>query len=105
MYWLFAGIRIVKLSSWEKAFSAVILHIRLNELKVIRKTGYSLAFGISLILNAVPVFIPILVFYTYIRLGNNLTTAKAFVTISLFALIKWPLVQLPGGPLLILQQQ
>ena len=87
----------MKLSSWEKAFSSVIHHIRLNELEVIRKGAYSLAFGVSLILNAVPIFIPILVFYTYIRLGNNLTIAKAFVTISLFALIKWPLVHLPAG--------
>ena len=87
----------VKLSAWEQAFSAVIRHIRVNELKAMRKSGYSLAVGISLILNAVPIFLPILVFYTYVRLGNTLTTAKAFVTISLFGLIKWPLVQLPGG--------
>lgn len=66
-----------------------------------RKSGYSMAFGISLILNAVPIFLPILVFYTYVRMGNTLTTAKAFVTISLFGLIKWPLVQLPGGSIII----
>ncbi len=70
-----------------------------------RKSGYSLAFGIALILNAVPIFLPILVFFTYIRLGNNLTTAKAFVTISLFALIKWPLVQLPGGEACLIMYQ
>ena len=94
---LLTGIRIVKLSAWEAAFSNQIRDIRKRELEEVRKLGYTLAFGISLILNAVPVFLPILVFYTYVRLGNELTTAKAFVTISLFGLIRWPLVQLPGG--------
>ena len=87
----------MKLSGWEEAFSAVVRHIRLNELNAMRKSGYTLAFGASLVLSALPTFLPILVFYTYVRMGNTLTTAKAFVTISLFGIIKWPLVQLPGG--------
>jgi ATP-binding cassette subfamily C (CFTR/MRP) protein 1 len=94
---LLAGIRIVKFSAWEEAFSKQISQIRQKELQWVAKRCYSLAIGVSLILNAVPAFLPILVFYTFVRLGNDLTSSKAFVTISLFNLIRMPLVQLPGG--------
>jgi ABC-type multidrug transport system fused ATPase/permease subunit len=91
------GIRIIKFYAWESAFRDRVEKVRLIELKLIRKIAYIIAIAFSLVLMAVPTFLPVLIFYTYVRLGNQLDAAKAFTAISLFNLLQFPFLFLPLG--------
>lgn len=94
---ILTGIRVIKFYAWEKAFSQKVEEIRMKELIYLKQLAYIFAVGFSLILMAVPLFMPVLIFYTYTRLGNDLTAAKAFTSISLFNLMQFPFVFLPLG--------
>jgi ATP-binding cassette subfamily C (CFTR/MRP) protein 1 len=59
--------------------------------------AYILAFGFSLLLLSAPVIQPILIFFAYIKMGNQLDAAKAFTTIALFNLMRFPFAFLPMG--------
>jgi ABC-type multidrug transport system fused ATPase/permease subunit len=47
-------------------------------------------------MESVPVIQPVIIFYAYSVLGNNLTYAKAFTSLSLFYMLTGPISQLPG---------
>ena len=51
----------------------------------------------SLVMFSAPIIQPILVFYTYIKLGYNLDAATAFTAIALFNLMRFPMAFLPFG--------
>jgi ABC-type multidrug transport system fused ATPase/permease subunit len=69
---ILSGIRVIKYYAWESAFEAKILGIRLKELALLKQLAYVVAVGFSLILMSAPVVQPILIFYTYIKIGNQL---------------------------------
>jgi len=94
---ILAGIRILKYYAWEVAFQQKVMKIRDDELILLRKLAYVIAIGFSMLLLSVPIVQPILIFFTYVRLGNQLDAAKAFTTISLFNLIRFPFAFLPMG--------
>ena len=56
--------------------------------------NYIMPFFIVLIMG-VPVIMPIVMFYTYVKLGNQLDAAKAFTTLALFGLILVPVYLIP----------
>jgi len=91
------GIRIIKFYSWEMAFKDRVEKVRLVELKLLRKIAYIIAVGFSVVLIAVPTFLPVLIFFTYVKLGNQLDAAKAFTAIALFNLLQFPFIFLPLG--------
>lgn len=94
---ILSGIRIIKYYAWERAFQKKILDIRTRELIILKKAAYTVAFGLTLILMASPIIQPVLIFYTYIRLGNQLDASTAFTTIALFNLLMMPFAFLPFG--------
>jgi ABC-type multidrug transport system fused ATPase/permease subunit len=94
---ILSGIRVIKFYAWERAFQKNILAVRQEELVLLTQMAYVVAVGFTLVLQGLPCVQPILVFYTYIRLGNNLTSATAFTTISLFNLMQFPFAFLPLG--------
>ena len=94
---LLNGIRVIKYYAWEAAFAERVTTIRIKELLYLKYLAYIIAFGFTVLLMAVPIFLPVLVFYTYVKIGNQLTAARAFTTISLFNLMQWPFVFLPLG--------
>ena len=81
------GIRIVKYYAWEKAFDKKITEVRDEEVNILAKMGYvfSLAFGI--IFLGAPQFQTVLIFVTYVGLGNQLDSATAFTSLTLFGLM------------------
>ncbi len=93
---ILSGIRIIKYYAWEKAFGEKISLVRERELEALTITYY-VAFAFSLILQAVPVFLPVFIFLTYIQLGNTLDAARAFTSIALFNLMQTPFIFLPMG--------
>ncbi|UJR25517.1 hypothetical protein I4U23_006863 [Adineta vaga] len=91
------GIKVLKLYAWETAFIRRVNDIREEELQSIRKKAI-----ISAVSNILWTFAPILVcittFATYVLSSekNILTAEKAFVSLSLFNLLRFPLVVFPN---------
>ncbi|CAB3400604.1 unnamed protein product [Caenorhabditis bovis] len=87
------GIKVVKLVAWETAMEKKIEEIRAKELHMIRKS--MLVQNFSNCLNvATPVFVAIFTFalFTISNPNNVLTPNIAFVSISLFNLLRGPLM-------------
>lgn len=50
----------------------------------------------SFILNSIPVVVIVISFGIFTLLGGNLTPARAFTSLSLFAVLRFPLFMLPN---------
>lgn len=57
--------------------------------------SFVLKMGQRILWTAVPVFVSFLSFLTYVAIGNELTAAKAFTSIALFNLLRFPLNVFP----------
>lgn len=88
------GMKGIKLYAWEKPFSDLITSIRESELRVLRSSAYLGAAG-SFSWNTAPFLVSLVTFITYTKTGNTLTAEKAFVALSLFNLLRFPLAILP----------
>merc|ERR1719401_2628593 len=98
------GIRIIKFYAWEKPFSKHVDKHREDELKALTMLSYISAIGFSLILLSVPVIQPVIVFATYVKINvEPLDAAKAFTTIALFNLMRFPFAFMPMGLLQLVQ--
>lgn len=97
------GIRVIKYYAWEAAFKEKIETVRRIEVKNLRKMSYISAVGFTLLFFSTPIILPIIIFYSYIMLGNTLTASKAFTTIALFNMLLMPFAFLPYGIVQYLQ--
>lgn len=61
-----------------------IQKVRQTELDILWKSFRVATFN-SFLLNAIPTFVSVATFTTYVLLGNKLTAAKAFTSLSLFS--------------------
>ncbi|KAL3160420.1 hypothetical protein ABBQ32_010743 [Trebouxia sp. C0010 RCD-2024] len=91
---LLDGIDVVKCMTWENPFWDRIQKVRQTELDILWKSFRVATFN-SFLLNAIPTFVSVATFTTYVLLGNKLTAAKAFTSLSLFSILRMPLFQLP----------
>lgn len=66
------GIRVIKNYAWEKAFETKITEIRAKELVKLKYIAYVVAIGFTIALMAAPAIFPVVCFYAYVRLGNNI---------------------------------
>ncbi|XP_020586974.1 ABC transporter C family member 2-like [Phalaenopsis equestris] len=90
-----AAMDTVKCYAWEKSFQAKVQSIRNDELSWFRKAQLLAACN-SFILNSIPVVVTVISFGVYSLLGGDLTPAKAFTSLSLFAVLRFPLFMLPN---------
>ncbi|CAF4075111.1 unnamed protein product, partial [Rotaria sordida] len=90
------GIRVLKLYAWEIAFIRSITHIREKELEYIRKKAIVNALS-NILWTFTPILVGITTFATYVLSSdtNILTADKAFVSLTLFNLLRSPLVAFP----------
>nr|XP_015211612.1 PREDICTED: canalicular multispecific organic anion transporter 2 isoform X8 [Lepisosteus oculatus] len=90
------GIKVLKLYAWENSFKQKIMDIRQNELKVLRKTAYLGALSTFLWTSA-PFLVALTTFAVYVTVDkdNVLDAQKAFVSLSLFNILRFPLNMLP----------
>lgn len=88
--------KIIKLYGWEKAFIDKVQAIRGKELANLRKINYLLC-GLQVLWSLSPFLVSFITFATYVALpGNILTAQKAFVSLALFNILRFPLVMLPN---------
>ncbi|KAI0981127.1 hypothetical protein GJ496_010450 [Pomphorhynchus laevis] len=89
------GIKVIKLYAWETLFIDKVSETRKKELVLLRKTAWLNAI-VSLIWTITPFLVSVVTFGVYIMVssGNILTADKAFVSLTLFALLRFPLFML-----------
>ena len=102
---ILSGIRVIKYYAWETAFKKKIDAVRTEEVKYLQRISYVVAFGFSILIFSTPIILPIIIFYTYVQLGNQLDASTAFTTIALFNLLQMPFALLPMGLVSFSQSQ
>ena len=91
------GIKILKLYAWEPSFENLISDIRTKETNIMKKVAY-LSAGTSFIWSCAPYVVSLVTFATYVLVdpeNHVLNAEKAFVSISLFNILRFPLSMLP----------
>ncbi|XP_014486459.1 PREDICTED: multidrug resistance-associated protein 1 isoform X2 [Dinoponera quadriceps] len=90
------GIKVLKLYAWEPSFEQQILKIRTKEIQVLKEAAYLNA-GTSFIWSCAPFLVSLVSFATYVLIDekNVLNSTTAFVSLSLFNVLRFPLSMLP----------
>uniref|UniRef100_A0A673CN08 ATP-binding cassette, sub-family C (CFTR/MRP), member 3 n=1 Tax=Sphaeramia orbicularis TaxID=375764 RepID=A0A673CN08_9TELE len=90
------GIKVLKLYAWENSFKEKVLAIRQQELNVLRKTAYLGALS-TMAWTSAPFLVALTTFAVYVTVDKNniLDAEKAFVSLSLFNILRFPLNMLP----------
>ncbi|XP_036428801.1 canalicular multispecific organic anion transporter 2 isoform X2 [Colossoma macropomum] len=90
------GIKVLKLYAWEVSFKEKVLQIRQKELNVLRKTAYLSALS-TMAWTSAPFLVALTTFAVYVTVDkkNVLDAEKAFVSLSLFNILRFPLNMLP----------
>lgn len=92
---ILAGIRVIKLYSWDNIFRTKMSHLREKELKEIRKMRLSSALITTLTL-ALPVLASVATFVWHAKIrGQILTPALVFPAITFFGRMETPLIIIP----------
>ncbi|KAK3909098.1 Multidrug resistance-associated protein 1 [Frankliniella fusca] len=93
---ILSGMKVLKLYAWEPSFEEEILKIRNKEIKVLKKAAYLNA-GTAFIWTCAPFLVSLVSFATYVLVDekNILDSEKAFVSLSLFNILRFPLSMLP----------
>ncbi|KAL8468610.1 hypothetical protein ACS0TY_031707 [Phlomoides rotata] len=92
---ILAAMDTVKCYAWENSFQEKVQSVRTDELSWYRKAQLLGALN-SFILNSIPVVVIVISFGLFTLLGGDLTPARAFTSLSLFAVLRFPLFMLPN---------
>nr|GMD06436.1 ABC transporter C family member 12-like isoform X1 [Ipomoea batatas] len=92
---ILAAMDAVKCYAWEKSFQSKIQSMRNDELSWFRKAQVLSACN-NFVLNSIPVLVTVISFGMFTLLGGDLTPARAFTSLSLFAVLRFPLNMLPN---------
>jgi|EP01049_Picozoa_sp_SAG25_P007020 ATP-binding cassette subfamily C (CFTR/MRP) protein 1 len=92
---LFGAMAIVKMYAWEIAFEGKVNSIRNDELVLLRRSSMFSAVNTFLI-NVNPVLVSLLTFGVYAVTEGDLTAEVAFTALSLFNILRMPMIMLPN---------
>lgn len=92
----FICLQILKLYAWEPSFEKQVLDIRDNELKVLRKATYLTAYS-TFVWQCAPFLVAVASFAVYVLSDSShvLLPETAFVSLSLFNIMRFPMQTLP----------
>ncbi|XP_066905601.1 multidrug resistance-associated protein 1 [Halyomorpha halys] len=91
-----SGMKVLKLYGWEPSFEEKVQKIREKEAIVLKRAAYLRA-AVSFTWTCAPFLVSLLTFMTYVLIDekNVLDSAKVFVSLSLFNILKNPLSMVP----------
>ncbi|KAH6791430.1 multidrug resistance-associated protein 13, partial [Perilla frutescens var. frutescens] len=92
---ILAAMDTVKYYAWEKSFKSKVHFMRDDELSWIKKAQILQACN-TFILNSIPVLVTVISFGVFTLLGGDLTPSRAFTSLSLFGVLRFPLNMLPN---------
>lgn len=90
-----AGIKAIKLYAWEDAYVSRISALRDTELRHIRSTQLLSLLNTALYSSG-PVLVALAAFAVHAALGYRLTAGVAFPALSLFNLLRFPIIMFPS---------
>ncbi|XP_031568469.1 multidrug resistance-associated protein 1-like [Actinia tenebrosa] len=85
-----SGVKVLKLYAWEESFIEKILEVRRQEIQYQKHSMY-LTCTLFFFNSSAPMLVSLATFCVYTLSGNELTATKAFVAISLFNILRFPL--------------
>lgn len=88
------AIKMVKFYAWEKRFANEVASLRAKELRTLRKAAGIKTFNL-IVVFVIPPLMALGIYATYIKIVGPLTASVAFVVVSLFNTLRFPLVVLP----------
>ena len=91
---ILASMRVIKYYAWEWSFLKKVIDLREAELKIVRFLLLMRA-GVNAVSMSIPVYASILAFVTYSLTGHGLNPANIFSSLTLFNLLRMPLMFLP----------
>jgi ATP-binding cassette, subfamily C (CFTR/MRP), member 1 len=91
---ILSSMRVIKYYAWEKSFLSKVMDLREKELKIVRFLLVMRA-GVNAVSMTIPVYASILAFVTYSLTGHGLNPADIFSSLTLFNLLRMPLMFLP----------
>nr|QST14986.1 ABCC1-2 protein [Diaphanosoma celebensis] len=93
---ILSGIKVLKLYAWEPSFQANVEAIRDKEIKVLKQAAY-LSAGTSFLWTCAPFLVTLMTFAVYVLSDPNQTldAEKAFVSLTLFNLLRFPMSMFP----------
>ncbi|XP_023935367.1 multidrug resistance-associated protein 1 isoform X2 [Bicyclus anynana] len=91
------GIKVLKMYAWEPSFEEQILKIRNKEMNVLKQTAY-LNSATSFIWSCAPFLVSLMSFGCFVLVNDHevLDSKRAFVALSLFNILRFPLSMLPN---------
>ncbi|CAD0199749.1 unnamed protein product [Chrysodeixis includens] len=91
------GIKVLKMYAWEPSFEAQILQIRNKEMNVLKQAAY-LNSATSFIWSCAPFLVSLMSFGCFVLVNDTevLDSKRAFVALSLFNILRFPLSMLPN---------
>ncbi|XP_075224809.1 multidrug-Resistance like Protein 1 isoform X1 [Lycorma delicatula] len=93
---ILSGIKVLKLYAWEPSFEQQVLRIRNKEIYVLKQAAYFNA-STSFIWACAPFLVSLVTFAVFVLSDENniLDSTTAFVSLSLFNILRFPLSMLP----------
>jgi ATP-binding cassette, subfamily C (CFTR/MRP), member 1 len=91
---ILSSMRVIKYYAWERSFLKKVIDLRETELKIVRFLLLMRA-GINAVSMTIPIYASILAFVTYSLTGHGLNPANIFSSLTLFNLLRMPLMFLP----------
>ena len=90
------GIKVIKFYGWEMSFKKIIDKIRVDEIKYFVRAEY-FSFVSDFLWESSPFLVSAVSFATFVLIDekNELDAYKTFVSLSLFEIIRFPLIILP----------
>eukprot|EP00051_Salpingoeca_urceolata_P006609 m.87350 g.87350 ORF g.87350 m.87350 type:complete len:1483 (+) comp14906_c0_seq3:85-4533(+) len=88
------GIRVIKIYAWERPYREFVRLVRGKELEVLKTGAYLDGIG-AFSWTVTPFLVSLVTFIVYAKFIGNLTPEKAFVSLSLFNLLRFPLAVVP----------
>ncbi|MFS7931640.1 putative ABC-type xenobiotic transporter [Helianthus anomalus] len=92
---ILAAMDTIKCYAWENSFQEKVQSVRTEELSWYQQVQMLGALN-TFILNSIPVVVIVVSFGLFTLLGGDLTPARAFTSLSLFAVLRFPLFMLPN---------
>lgn len=91
---ILSSMRIIKFYAWENSFLNKVTKLRIQEMKIVRFLLVTRS-GVNAVAITIPVFATILAFVTYSLTGHDLSPGPIFSSLTLFNLLRMPLMFLP----------
>ena len=92
-----SGMKVLKFYGWEISFRDIVLNIRQQELNYLKKIGL-MNVATSFTWTCAPLIVSIVSFAAFVSIDKNnvLDASTAFVSLSLFNILRFPMTVLPG---------